>query len=114
MFIICDGEIPIGEVGLVQINAHDKNANVFIVIGEHDYLNKGIGTQSILFIKDYAFKKLKLHKICIGINAENKRAIRCYEKAGFIEEGILKAYLYNEKANVFHDKLLMAITLPTV
>ena len=39
---------------------------------------------------EYAFQKLKLHKLCGQAIAFNKRSIRFHMKIGFTKEGILK------------------------
>ena len=54
-----------------------------IFIGEEEYLNKGYGTHLIKKFVEKLFKEFKAEKILIDPAASNKRAIRCYEKAGF-------------------------------
>lgn len=52
-------------------------------IGETAYINRGIGTRAIkLFIKLIA-EKHSPKEIILDPSPKNKRAIRCYEKAGF-------------------------------
>ena len=42
----------------------------------------------------YAFKKINLNSVQLGVNANNKRAIRAYEKVGFVQEGNRREFLY--------------------
>ncbi len=37
-----------------------------------------------------AFKELNLHRVSLGVFDFNYSAIACYEKAGFIKEGLLR------------------------
>ena len=87
--IKADGK-KIGQVGLLDINLLDKNASLYIMIGEKDYWQKGFGTKALEFILDYGFNELKLHKIWLDVHAENLPAIKLYQKFGFTEEGRFK------------------------
>jgi RimJ/RimL family protein N-acetyltransferase len=37
-----------------------------------------------------AFGKLNLHRVSLGVFDFNQSAIACYEKSGFIKEGLLR------------------------
>ena len=54
-----------------------------LFIGETDYLNRGYGTEIVKQFSDYLTQAFKAKKILIDPAVSNKRAIRCYEKAGF-------------------------------
>jgi RimJ/RimL family protein N-acetyltransferase len=58
-----------------------------LFIGEEDYLNKGYGTLIVKAFINYVFTNFLAKKILIDPAISNKRAIHCYEKAGF---GFLK------------------------
>lgn len=75
IFMILDEEKPIGQVGLLDINQLDKNAELYIVIGEAEYRGKGIGKEAMKFIIDYGFSGLKLHRISLHVHAPNEPAI---------------------------------------
>ena len=53
-------------------------------IGEVDCINKGIGTVAIELFLQMIVTKHKPQQIIIDPHPENKRAIRCYEKVGFV------------------------------
>ena len=52
-------------------------------IGEENYLNKGVGTNTIKMFVEMIVRQHKPKAIIIDPSPENKRAIRCYEKVGF-------------------------------
>jgi RimJ/RimL family protein N-acetyltransferase len=106
-FTICDSAAPIGFMGLKNINLKNKNAELFIAIGEDDYRGKGIGTKATRWLVDFGFRRLELHKIFLGVIAENKLAINCYKDSGFKIEGRLKDDLLSD--GKWHDMILMAI-----
>lgn len=89
-FTICDGKKPIGFMGLTKISRINRNSDMFIAIGEKDYWGRGWGKNSVIYLVNYAFKKLKLHKVNLGVFTDNKPAFFCYKSAGFKVEGILR------------------------
>lgn len=56
-------------------------------------LNKGYMTEAINKVIDYAFNKMKLHRIEANIMPRNKASLRVVEKLRFINEGMSKKYL---------------------
>lgn len=56
-------------------------------IGEIDYINKGYGTTMLKNFIEFLFCDPNIHKIITEADPLNIRAKRCYEKAGFIEQG---------------------------
>lgn len=107
-FIICTKEgRPIGSVYLRDINQVDHKAEYGIFIGEKDALGKGYGTQAARLMITYAFEQMGLHKLMLRLLADNKRALRSYEKAGFVQEGYLKDEVYLEGG--YKDVIYMAV-----
>lgn len=54
-----------------------------IFIADENYLNLGIGTQTVKILIEMLVSKHNAARILVNPSAENKQAIRCYEKAGF-------------------------------
>lgn len=52
-------------------------------IGEENDINCGYGTKMIRVFTQELFKNPDIKKIITDVDPNNKRAIRCYEKAGF-------------------------------
>lgn len=63
-------------------------------LGETDFWGKGIGTNAVRLLVHYLFEEKHAVRIIVDPFTENKRAIKMYEKAGFIKhrrmEGIEK------------------------
>lgn len=97
----------IGNVGLRNINWKDRNGSFFIYIGDKKCWGKGCGTEATELFVDYCFNKLNLHKVCLSVAAFNKGAVRIYEKAGFIREGVLRKEYYCD--GKYHDVIRMGI-----
>lgn len=77
----------IGDVRLDRIDMQDKRASLAIGILDQECLGKGLGTEVIMLVLGHAFRDLKLHRISIRVLSYNARALRCYQKCGFLIEG---------------------------
>jgi aminoglycoside 6'-N-acetyltransferase len=54
-----------------------------IVIGEPQLWNRGLGTRAVTALLRYLFVEKGAAEVVLSPVADNTRAIRCYEKAGF-------------------------------
>ena len=54
-------------------------------LGSASHLNKGLGTQLVRAMVALLFADPRVTKIQTDPSPENARAIRCYEKAGFVQ-----------------------------
>lgn len=77
----------IGFVILMNVNHVHGDAYVGIGLGDPDYRGKGYGTDAMNLVLRFAFQELNLHRVSLDAVAMNVRAIRSYEKCGFIHEG---------------------------
>lgn len=84
-FIICEKAVnrDVGSVYLRDIDREKRCAEYGVFIGEEDALGKGYGTQAANLILNYAFEVLGLRSIFLRVFADNIRARKSYEKAGF-------------------------------
>lgn len=81
----------LGAIGLIDIDYINRRAGIGIFIGNKKYLGKGIGTEAMRLLLDFAFNILSLYSVYLKVYAFNKIACRCYEKIGFRESGRLRA-----------------------
>jgi RimJ/RimL family protein N-acetyltransferase len=80
----------IGHISL-QIDRINKSARIGkVLIGEKSKRGQGIGQLMIEKVLNIAFEELKLHRVSLGVFSFNLSAIACYEKAGFVKEGLLR------------------------
>ena len=106
VFSVFDNDKYIGQCGIHQISWENKLGRLSMVI-KREYWNKGYAQEMLPVLIDYAFKKLKLHKIWLMHWKENKKAEHLYRKLRFKKEGILKdEYFWQGK---YHDMVRMAI-----
>lgn len=96
VFIVVDKRArrAVGIAGLYAINWPCRRADFRIIIGEPEAFDKGLGTETAKLLVAYGFDTLNLQLVTLGCNAENERAVRSYEKAGFVHEGRRRRLLY--------------------
>lgn len=79
-------ERALGFVGL-WVNWTHHDAWLGIGIGDRADWSKGYGSEALRLALRYAFTELNLHRVSLTVLEGNARAIRAYEKAGFVLEG---------------------------
>jgi putative acetyltransferase len=87
-----------------------RNAHVLYLggVAVHPFFaGKGEGIKMMQDIIDYAKQKGFL-RIELSVASINEKAIRLYEKAGFVKEGVLKKFTYLKNENKFLDEVMMA------
>ncbi len=104
------GWILIGNSGFHNIDWKNRSAEVGIFIGDKSCWNKGYGTETMRLLLRHGFGTLNLNRITLRVYEPNKRAIRVYEKAGFILEGRLRQARY--KNGQYQDELIMSVLRP--
>lgn len=97
----------IGSVFLKDIDRINKRAEYGIFIGKESAQSKGYGSEAAKLMVQYGFDNIGLHKIMLRVFAFNKKAIKSYENAGFVQEGYLKDEVCIE--DQFYDIVLMGI-----
>jgi len=105
--VVKDGDRHIGNCGFNDIDYANRKAVFGILIGEKDQWGKGYGPEAARLIVDYGFNQLNLHRISLTVYSNNPRAIRAYEKVGFVHEGTLRESYFRDGR--YYDTLVMAI-----
>lgn len=83
----------IGMIGLSSISYGSFCSAYLGYKLDKDFVNKGYMTMAVDMMVDYAFKKLKLHRIEANVMPKNKASLRVLEKCQFMNEGMSKYYL---------------------
>jgi diamine N-acetyltransferase len=97
----------IGTIGFNDVNWRIRSAEFGIMIGEKNYWGKGYGTEAVRLIIQYGFNTLNLNRIFLRVFEDNHRAIRAYEKAGFILEGRMRQAEFHD--GKYLDVLIMSV-----
>jgi RimJ/RimL family protein N-acetyltransferase len=78
----------VGIISIENIDKINRNAEVGYWIGK-EYWNRGIATESLTLVIDYAFNKLDLHKLYASVFVQNAASIHVLEKCSLRKEGEL-------------------------
>lgn len=97
----------IGNCGIFGIEMPNHSAELGIVIGEKSEWDKGYGAEAMTLLLRHGFETLNLHRLFLRVYADNVRAVRSYEKAGFVLEGRLREAVY--KFGRYDDVLIMSV-----
>lgn len=81
--------IPIGTIGLLNIDKKNNKAEYYIAMGETSYKGKGFAREASLLLLKYGFEELGLNRIYLFTEEENIVAQKLFERIGFVKEGIL-------------------------
>jgi RimJ/RimL family protein N-acetyltransferase len=101
------GWTHIGNCGFHFVNWINRSAEMGIAIGEKSYWNQGHGTDAVRLLLRLGFNELNLNRISLEVYSFNTRAIRCYEKSGFVLEGRLRQAICHHGEYV--DALMMSV-----
>lgn len=90
--IVEEADEYIGTISLKALNLQNRNAEYAISLRR---LAQGRGVAYIATNKllDIAFNKFELERVYLNVLSENKRAIRLYEKCGFMLEGEFRNHM---------------------
>ena len=105
LFLVEDKETceNIGTIGLKNFDQINRNAELFISLSKYG----GYGSDAVQTLVKYCFSHLNIHKVYLNVFESNKRAIRCYEKSGFVAEGVLKEHHFNN--GDYENVIVMAV-----
>ncbi|MEC0269584.1 GNAT family protein [Paenibacillus anseongense] len=98
----------IGHINL-QIDWINRSARIGkVLIGNKSSRGLGIGQLIVKKVLTIAFEELKLHRVSLGVLDFIHYAIACYEKAGFVKEGLTrdKRKMGNEFWSVWEMSIL--------
>lgn len=100
----------IGSCQLLAFDRTHRTAELQIRIGDEQARGHGYGRQAVGLLLRFGFDDLNLHRIGLHVLADNAAAIRTYEKAGFVREGVLREAAYVDGRH--RDVVVMGILNP--
>lgn len=108
LFVFEDDSVPTGMCKLVPQQYRNSHIVYLGGIAIHPFFaGKGEGIKMMNDIIDFA-KQNGFLRIELSVASINEKAIRLYEKAGFVKEGLLKKFTYLKSENKYLDEVMMA------
>lgn len=102
--------ILIGTIKLGPINQAHKTSDLVILIGDRNYLGKGLAVEAITVGNELAFEEFDIRKLYGGMYESNVPSIKAYTRAGWLIEGRLKGFYWVENRN--EDRILVTCLNP--
>ena len=96
-------------VGYITYIEKKEAKNVYelgITIGPN-FWNRGYGKDSIKVLLRYLFMNMAAHRVELEVLDFNKRAIQCYKRCGFVEEGKKRKTCFS--GGEYRDVMIMGI-----
>jgi RimJ/RimL family protein N-acetyltransferase len=99
----------VGHISLGSVSEKNKSARISrVLVGNTAERGKGACSGMINAVLKIGFEEMGLHRISLGVYDFNHAAIRCYEKCGFVKEGLMRDVLkYDE--NTYWSLIEMSI-----
>jgi putative acetyltransferase len=108
LFVFEDDGVPTGMCKLVPQLYRNSHIVYLGGIAVHPFFaGKGEGIKMMNDIIGFA-KQNGFLRIELSVASVNEKAIRLYEKAGFVKEGVLRKFTYLKSENKFLDEVMMA------
>ena len=111
--VICllKDEKAIGCVDLFDYDMRHRRAGVGILIADETERKKGLATEALDVLKEYATETLMLHQLYCNIPADNEKSMKLFEKAGFVQIGTKKDWI-KTKEGWLDEHLFQLIVSP--
>lgn len=99
----------IGLIDLFDFDPHNRRSGTGILL-DPDYQGKGMATEALRLLIEYAFSFLKLHQLYAHIPVGNKPSRSLYARCGFTVAGTLADWLADDEG--FQDVLAVQLFSP--
>lgn len=100
----------VGNIKLGPVEEHHRRGDIGIIVGARDCWGRGIATEAISLVAEWAFASLGLEKLTAGAYAPNIGSVRAFERAGFTVEAVLLRHYVSAGRRI--DGVLMARFAP--
>lgn len=99
--------VHIGNIKVGPINWIHRFADVSLFIGEKSQWGRGLGSEAIALVTQFAFDELNLNRLQAGCYSSNLGSSRAFEKCGFRREGVLRKKRF--RRGTYEDELILGL-----
>ncbi|WP_121665717.1 GNAT family N-acetyltransferase [Mesonia aquimarina] len=77
----------LGLIDIFDFEPQHHRAAIGILIAETENRQKGIGSEALQLLCNYAFSHLKMHQLYAGVSEENVVSQKLFQQQGFVKTG---------------------------
>ncbi|MEI6490951.1 MAG: GNAT family protein [Verrucomicrobiota bacterium] len=88
--------LHLGNIKLGPINSYHRIADIGLIVGRKTHWGKGVASEAIALVRDYAFQGLALHKVTASFYEGNTGSEKAFLKADFVREGVRNMHVKYE------------------
>lgn len=88
--------VDIGVISITEIDYRNGRCYWAYYIADMSFRGRGVAIQLECNVYDYAFERLKLHKVCCEVFCFNEKVILIHQKLGAVIEGTRKEHIYKD------------------
>ncbi len=111
MVVLKAGNIPAGTIDLYDFDPMNLRAGVGILL-DSEYRKKGLGSQVLELIRQYAFDFLLLKQLYAYVPKNNTNSMKLFTKCEYVQTGCLSKWL--KRKNYFEDVFLLQLINPGI
>jgi len=97
----------IGDINLFEVQTRNRSCRVGLSIWRASDRGRGYGGDALHALLRWAFREFNMHRVELSVDPSNERALRLYEKLGFVREGTRREAHYDDGR--FIDEVIMGI-----
>ncbi|WP_417195747.1 GNAT family N-acetyltransferase [Bizionia sp.] len=94
-----DNDVLIGTIKIGPIHQVHKTADLVALIGDRNYLGKGLSVDAIKLANEIAFTKFDVRRLQGGMYVSNIASIKAYTRANWMIDGLHKGFYYLNNKN---------------
>jgi RimJ/RimL family protein N-acetyltransferase len=97
-----------GMISLMNISSFHNHATISRIAVSPDFQKKGIASAAVYAVMKWAFEEAGFHRLEADVSMKNHASRRCFEKLGFVREGVRKEDMWC--ADGWHDMAIYGMT----
>lgn len=105
--VLKEADLPVGMVTLSSLDWQNRSATHGIKLHPDCPKGKGIATDAVMTLMQYAFEEVGLHRLDGSWIDFNEPSRKLYEKCGWSVEGVKKEAIYRD--GKYHDLIIVGI-----
>ena len=86
----------IGQLDMFRVDWRLRQGELGMVVAAAGDRGRGFGTEALGLMQRFAFRTLGLERLELEVHMDNLPARRCYEKAGFVQEGVKRHAFFTD------------------